>query len=371
MIRKTLLVGLLAVTAPAFGASEGEIGKLLDQRLNSENAAQAEAEQAAIAKGKRVAALTEGNAVLKDLETLQGTIERWEGQIRAILTSPEGQALASDPVSVQDFMTLQAAKRLSLSQVDALRAQVQAVLAPIQAAGASSLYTPSAALVGEIQTASDAVKKALADYDGLQAKWRVLVQRSKGVTPQGPTLAAVIEKVKDEQAARDLHAAQLAQNQAESDAQRRLAEAEARKKKAETDARIQQMEDEQQRAEADRQMQRQAAEQEKLVERAMNPATMSRFQPFLAKGQRLLGADHCTYGTRINRDITVLPRDIMKCGTLNDVQTFVSHANHPKNDRPKWKPPITKADWAEMERLLEEFRTYFPIWQEKGVFNHR
>ena len=35
-------------------------------------------------------------------------------------------------------------------------------------------------------------------------------------------------------------------------------------------------------------MQKLKAEQEKLVERAMNPATMSRFQPFLAKGQRLL-----------------------------------------------------------------------------------
>ena len=369
MIRKTLLVGLLAVTAPVLGASEGEIGKLLDQRLNSENAAQAEAEQAAIAKGKRAAALTEGNAVLKDLETLQGTIERWEGQMKAILTSPEGQALASDPVSVQDFMTLQATKRLSLSQVDALRAQVQAVLAPIQAAGASSLYTPSAALVGEIQTVSDAGKKALADYDGLQAKWRVLVQRSKGVTPQGPTLAAVIEKVKDEQAARDLQAAQLARNQADSDAQRRLAEAEARKKKAETDARIQQMEDEQRRAETDRQMQRQEAERQKLVERAMNPATLSRFQPFLAKGHRVLRFDQCTYGSMVNPNITVLPYDIMKCGTLNDVQTFVRHANHPKNDRPKWKPPMTQADWAEMEKLLEEFRTYFPIWQEKGVFN--
>lgn len=371
MIRKTLLVGLLAVTAPAFGASEGEIGKLLDQRLNSENAAQAEAEQVAIAKGKRAAALTEGNAVLKDLETLQGTIERWEGQMKAILTSPEGQALASDPVSVQDFMTLQAAKRLSLSQVDALRAQVQAVLAPIQAAGATSLYTPSAALVGEIQTVSDAGKKALADYDGLQAKWRVLVQRSKGVTPQGPTLAAVIEKVKDEQAARDMHAAQLARNQADSDAQRRLAEAEARKKKAETDARIQQMEDEQRRAETDRQMQRQEAERQKLVERAMNPATMSRFQPFLAKGHQVLRGSSCSYGFGVNRNITVLPYDIMKCGTLNDVQTFVRHANDPRNDRPKWKPPMTQADWAAMEKLLEEFRTYFPIWQEKDVFDRR
>jgi len=370
MIRKTLLVGLLAVTAPAFGASEGEIGKLLDQRLNSENAAQAEAEQAAIAKGKRAAALTEGNAVLKDLETLQGTIERWEGQIRSLLTSPEGQALASDPVSVQDFMTLQAAKRLSLGQADALRAQVQAVLAPIQAAGASSLYTPSAALVGEIQTASDTTKKALADYDGLQAKWRVLVQRSKGITPQGPTLGVIIEKVKDEQAAREMHAAQLAQNQAESDAQRRLAEAEARKKKAETDARIQQMEDEQRRAEADRQMQRQAAEQEKLVERAMNPATMSRFQPFLAKGRSILRTGSCSHwGKHRNKNLTVLTYDIAKCGTLNDVQTFVRHANHPNNDRPKWKMPVTQADWAAMERLLEEFRTYFPIWQEKGVFD--
>ena len=98
-----LFLGLTAFSPLALCA-EGDVGKLLDQRLNSENADQAKQEQIAIAKGKRLAVLTEGNAAIKDLDTLQAAIERWENQMKAILTSAEGQALASDPVSVEDFI---------------------------------------------------------------------------------------------------------------------------------------------------------------------------------------------------------------------------------------------------------------------------
>lgn len=63
--------------------------KLLDQRLNSRNADQAKEEQVVIAKGKRLAALAEGSAVLKDLDTLQAAIEHWENQMKAILTVPK------------------------------------------------------------------------------------------------------------------------------------------------------------------------------------------------------------------------------------------------------------------------------------------
>ncbi len=88
-----MLLGLTAFTPLALGA-EGDVGKLLDPRLSSENADQAQQEQAAIAKGKRLATLTEGNAVIKELDTLQSVIARWENQMKAILTSAEGQALS-------------------------------------------------------------------------------------------------------------------------------------------------------------------------------------------------------------------------------------------------------------------------------------
>ena len=377
MIRKTLLVALLSMTAPTFAASEGEIGKLLDQRLNSENAAQAEAEQAAIAKGKRVAVLTEGNAVLKDLDALQATIDRWEAQMKAILTSPEGQALASDPVSIEDFMNLQAAKRMTLAQVDALRAQVQTVLAPVQAAAANSLYTPSPVLVAEIQNSSGAVKKAQADYDALQAKWRVLTQRTKGGAAGGPTLAAVIEKVKDEEAAREMHAGQLAR--AQSDQARAAAAAEQRQRIEEEKARQDAL-DQQQQLE----LEKQRRAHDRLVKEAQNPVLVQRYAPFLGQAHHALKRPDSSrmvtdggkpdvngYWPRIRDDIPApLSYSALSAwGALTNVRMFVFIALSKHNERPKgdFREPASQADWDRMTRFQEEFNRYAPVWVELGM----
>ena len=356
-----LLIGLTAFNSFAFGAEE-EVGKLLEQRLNSENADQAKQEQAVIAKGKRLATLTEGNAVIKDLETLQAAIERWESQMKAILTSAEGQALASDPMSVEDFINLQEGKRYPLIQVQGMRSQVQSMLTPLQAASDNSLYAPTEALVVEIRTASKDAKEALTEYDRLQAKWRVLLQRTKGiqVSPNSPTLAAAIDQAKEEQAKRELEAQQVARNQAKYNIQKRITEAEASKQEEVARQEIERLNQEKEQI-------RQQAERQRFAQRATSSATLSRFQPYLAPGRRMLRGNSCRWGGMDIHNNPVSYGDMLVCGALKNVKRFVAHANLQDNDRPKWKSPTTEADWVEMEKRLEEFNLYAEIWIEKGI----
>ncbi len=356
-----LFIGLTAFSPLVLGA-EGDVGKLLDQRLNGENADQAKEEQVVIAKGKRLAALAEGNAVLKDLDTLQAAIERWENQMKAILTSAEGRALASDSVSVEDFIQLQEAKRYPLSQVEGMRSQVKTMLTPIQAASDSSLYTPTEALMVEIRTAGKDAKEALIEYDRLQAKWRVLLQRSKGVqvSANEPTLATAMDQVKEEQAKRELEAQQNARNQAKYNVQKRITEAEAGKQEEIARQEIERLNQEKEQL-------RQQAVRQRFIERATSSATISRFQPFLAPGLRILRGDSCRYGHTDIHKGPVAYSDMLLCRTLQDVKRFVRDANDQHNDRPKWKSPTTEAEWVEMEKRLAEFKEYAEIWMEKGL----
>ncbi len=356
-----LFLGLTAFTPLALGA-EGDVGKLLDQRLSSENADQAQQEQAAIAKGKRLATLTEGNAVIKELDTLQSVIERWENQMKAILTSAEGQALASDPVRVEDFIHLQEAKRSPASQVEGMRSRIQSMLVPLQAASDSSLYAPTEAVVTEIRTASKEAKETSIEYDRLQAKWRALLQRSKGVqvNANSPTLAAAIDQAKEEQAKREFEAQQFARNQAKLENQKLIAEAEAKKQ-----AEIARQEIE--RIKQETEFLRQKAERQRLIERATSNETISRFQPFLAPGERGLKGDACRWGTKNNQKSPVSYSDMITCRSLEDVNRLVIQANHQNNDRPKWTKPTTEAEWVEMKKRLEEFKQYAEIWVEKGI----
>lgn len=112
---------------------------------------------------------------------------------------------------------------------------------------------------------------------------------------------------------------------------------------------------------------RQQAKYQRLVERATSNATLSRFQPFLAPGQRILRRDSCRWGATDIHKNPVSYSDIITCKTLKNVKMFVAQANHRDNDRPKWTYPTTEADWIEMEKRLEEFKQYAEIWLEKGI----
>lgn len=389
MHRRTLygvlfFFGLTAL-APliALGAGESDIGKLLDQRLNGETANQAEQERAGIAKGKRVAILTEGNAVLQDIDALQAAIERWENQMKAILTSAEGQALAGNPVSVEDFIHLQEAKRYPLSQAEGLRSQVQSMLSPLQTAGEGSLYIPTDALVVEIQSAGEKVKGALAEYDRLQAKWRVLLQRVRGiqVSANAPTLAMAIDQVKDEQAQRELDAQQIARNKTNDEYQKQIAEEEARKQAELKKKEIERLKQEQENIRQQAALASQDAEHQRLLKEASNPVLARKYAPFLAKTNVIL-----TYRRSLSWPTSDVWKKVAEPSPLSYAmisnytwydhrpghdqdgeKNFMNIASNPHNDRPHWAYPSSGAEWAEAKKRYEEFEKYAPLWIELGL----
>lgn len=364
----------------------GDIGKLLDERLSNETADGAKQEQLALAKAKRQGVLTEGDAVLKDIDTLQATIQRWENQMNALLTNAEGQALATDPVNVQHFIGLQHAERYQLDQVDGARGEIQTLLMPLQTASDNSLFVPGDTLVMEIRNKSKKVKDALKRYQELQTTLRALLQTSKGVqvNSDNPNLESSIQKLGEERAKQDLETQQIARNKAENEQKKRLAEVEAEIVRVKAEGEIQRLKDEKKRLEEETERKRREAEQraeeakrqhEHQQHLAKAKSLVSKYAPFLAKGDHTLSAGHHSpKGPLLNgswpktdepEPVSLTALNVWNA--LGDAKMFVKVATAPYNDRPK-------AGWQnlsdeEAQKRLDEFNTYSDAWQELGLLN--
>ena len=368
-MRRARSVVLAATALVVSDVSAEQLDQLLEQRLNSEAASISQSEQAGIAKGRREATLAEGEGILAQVGELYAIADRWETQMRETLTNEAGRALGRDSNNVEDFMQLQDSPRLSLEQIDGWRRQVQSLLLPLQTASDGSLYSPSETLIVELRTVAQQVAAGRQDYQRLQAKWRTLMQRAPAGTgaATAPTLAERLDQIQDERAKNEWGTLQRARNQALMEQQQQLAAAEVERIALETKLKRQAIEEENRSREAEAQRQRTAEAQARLVAQAMSPETLQRFQPFLAPGRRQLARDSCRWGGEYLERQPVSYSDMMKCKTLTDVQRFVKHANGRNNDRPKWPVPTTEADWADMKRRLEDFKTYVSIWLDQGV----
>lgn len=192
------VVGLMGI-APVFGTEQGEIGKLLEQRLGGEISSQAQQEQVVLAKQARMAAIAEGEQVLQSSEELKTAIQAWESKIKSLLTSADGKGIASDPTSVKRFISVYQTERMQIDQVQAIGRQITELLKPIQTPS-NPLYTPSETLVAEIHKQGDAVKAELKNYARLQTQLSFLLRSSHGVTSSGSTLKEVMDIYLEEEA---------------------------------------------------------------------------------------------------------------------------------------------------------------------------
>lgn len=377
-----LSLGLITLTSGALATED--VGTLLEQRLGSENAAQAEQEQAAIAKGKRMATLATGQAVLKDLDSLQSAVERWEGQVNRLLTGDEGRALASDPVSVQNVITLKDRPRPEAAQVAGWRAQVQTLLAPLEQAPENSLYTPGPGLQAELLGVGRQVKDGLSTYERLQNQWRVLVQRGQGtpVPANGPTLAEAIERDRNARAQQELDAERAAREEAQRLARQRIAEEEARKQEEIARQKIERIRQERETIQQDTALANDSAEHQRLLKEARDPARLRRFAPFLAKAPRVLkqrGAhsnrkEGPTRNGHWPRSEHGLPEPlslghILSWEASSDVHMLVRIAMTGENPRPRgaFRLIRTEQDVQDMQKLLDEFNRYSGAWVELGL----
>lgn len=342
-----LFIGLTAFSPLVLGA-EGDVGKLLDQRLNSDNADQAKEEQVALAKGKRLAVLTEGEQELKDIDQLKTAISNWENQIKNLMTSSEGKVIASDPVKVKQFILVYESKNMKLSQAEAMSQQLTGLLETVRNPP-SALYTPSETLLSEIHKQGQMIEVEQKNYARLQTKLNLLLKTPSGqtVATSGPTLQQAMEAYLEEEAKLELSHMQAAENDA-----REIARKELEKKYVDLLPSVE--------------------EDTYLREVAKRKDVQAQFTPFLSKGYNQIGLGFCHDPYRwhaIPKSAPVSLNGLEKCASIANVQNFLRDATHLGNDRPKWATPGKKdeAAWESIEKKLELFKKLAPIWVEMGL----
>lgn len=371
-------VGLaLGVSIPVQAAEDSasqDINKLLNQRLGAEVAGEVKQEQLALAKRKRVEVIGIGNTVLKNLNTLETTTKAWEDRLKALETNAEGQRIALDPANLETYSELRKKKPIDQAQIEILRGQVEATLNPLKVASNESPLMPSEATFNAIKNDAETTRAAIEEYERLQARVNYLVHKSAGQSvPSGsPSLKSALEEYERQQIEREM--AREKENrikdkeiiqQAKRDQERALAKKEAEGIVQETE------------------MKQTDADRERLVKIATSEAVLNRYAPFLAKGERVLKqpkGDEATkrfpdrngYWPRVNYPEPLSYSALNRWGAFSNVRMFSYIALSKWNTRPKgdFREPTTDADWKEMQKRLNEFQKYAPIWQEKGLLSN-
>lgn len=400
----------LGVSIPVQAAEDNaaqDINKLLNQRLGAEAAGEVTQEQLALAKRKRVEVIGIGNTVLKNLNTLEATTKAWEDRLKALESNAEGQRIALDPANLEAYSVLRKKKPIDQDQIETLRQQVEATLNPLKVASNESPLMPSAALENAVKQDAETTRKALEEYERLQARVSYLIHQSAGKSvPSGsPSLKIALDEYERGQVEREMIIEKERQikdeetiRQAKLEQKRALAEKEAERIRQETEMKkteikneeiIRQEKADQERAlakkEAERirqetEMKQSEADHERLVKLATSEAVLNRYAPFIAKGERVLkqpkggegskrNPDKNGFWPKVNDPQPLSYSALNNWGAFSNVKMFSYIALSKWNPRPKgdFREPTTDADWKEMQERLDEFVKYAPIWQEKGL----
>lgn len=338
-----LSLGLITLTSGALATED--VGKLLEQRLGSENSAQAEQEQAALAKQARLAGQTEGEQVLSDLARLKTLIQDWDNQISPLLTQEAGKVIASNATTVKQFIQLYETPRMNLLQAESVEKQVVELLDPVRNPR-NPLYTPSEDWLNTVRNQGNAVRDALKQYARLQTRLNLLLKAPAGyaASPGTPTLKEAMDVYLEEEAKLDLAHMQDSEQKAREDARK----------------------DVENRYSA---LLPSNEEETYLRQQAARQNIQAQFAPFLQKGYTQIGLRHCHEPFRwkkVNRLTAVSYGGMIKCQTLDNAENFIRDAAHKENDRPKWAPPGKRNDaaWEQLDKKLELFKKLAPIWVE-------
>lgn len=364
----------LGVSIPVQAAEDNasqDINKLLNKRLSAEEAGEVKQEQLALAKRKRVEVIGSGNTVLKNLNTLEGATKAWEERLKALETNAEGQRIALDPASVEAYSALRKKKPIDQDQIETLRQQVEATLSPLKMASDESPLMPGEATFNAIKNDAETTRAAIKEYEELQTQVGYLIHKSAGQSvPSGsPSLKGALEEYERRQVERQM--AKEKENrikneeiirQEKADQERALAKKEAERIRQETE------------------MKQAEADHERLVKLATSEAVINRYAPFLAKGERVLkqpkegegskrDPDKNGFWPKANNPEPLSYSALNNWGAFSNVKMFSYIASTHWNPRPKgdFREPKTDADWKEMQKRLDEFVKYAPIWQEKGL----
>lgn len=357
----SMALGISPVTYAYQAKDENNIDQLIDQRLSTEMTNEAKQEQLALAKSKRVEAVTRGTMVLDQLKVLEKTDEDWQQRLTTLETTDEGKSIAANPSSIETFVTLQESKPISQNDIEIIRKKVEAVLTPIKVVGDDSLFVPSKSTLAALQGDEATVNKAMENYERLQAKLNLLLSRYAGqsLKPGSPSLKIALEEYHRAEYEREMVFDQESRQKAleiVQKAKRERAEAEAQEEAARIRLKTQEM--------------KVQTEYNSLFRVATSEQVKRKFAPFLSSGRFQPGVLNCNYPYRWgkgDREGPISYNMLVKCNALNNVKQFANYASHKGNDRPRWSKPVSNADWDKMDALLAEFNQYASIWVEQGL----
>lgn len=325
-----------------------------------------------------------GDEVIVLCRQFEQECDQFAALTASLLADERGKRVASDVEAVEAFRALiqnQRAPRLLAEQV---RANVQALLNPIDAAlkADDSAYVPSDHIVAAIAQEQARVTSALEEYQRARRQADGLVLSTSNREP-GEALSMVLQQIEAIEARQQSRAVAAARAEATTEVRQQVAVAEGEKVReigrSET-AKVKAEEDaEQARIDAEALRVRQQGERDRLLKLAKDPAVQARFAPFLATGRRyparyegsVRWLERKPWGRTPPRPVSL--KELSTGGVFDNLQNFVVAAASSKsktgaqNDRPHWPMPSTVGDWAMLKADFELFQQLAPVWVELNV----
>ena len=326
--------------------------------------------------------------IREDLAPALADTEGWTTLVKQLPTNEAGKRIAGSEAHVDQYSVLleqpRQPARLAGQYHDAL--QVHLETAQTYLGQADNATTPTSAVIQDITRLKGDVKTLKTEYRRDRLALEKLVSETASVPPAELTLEKVVEQREKDVAGEYLAQLAAARAAAEAEAQQRLREAEEKaiKQKAEAQAErlvadaaleARRIRDEAEQRDIDEKAAAAKKNRENEARRlralAEDPEVKKQFACFLEKGYLQFTTMSNVTLDKSQRPAPVSFGDLDRHGWLKKVENFAKAMSPspadgygPANDRPTRAYPTTDAEWAEMDRLLEQFKTIGPIWVE-------
>jgi len=371
-----------SVGAPTGVGGEVETVRVLQEQVQRDVEERAQRERT-LAEARASELLADLAETRTAVEAAQQALTQWNEQVPALLTSEQGKRVAADPERVRTFHAISSRLgRPSESQVGALAQRVELLerqLEQVRSSDAATLSEDSesayAKQLQEDQAEALGVQRELEeDLDAVKA----LVAKSATASPAPRSLAAALEELELEMAAR--RAEVIAAERLRVDTQQTELDKQMEGRKyeeirvAQRQRREVELEDERQREETAAAIAAQKSKEEDQRRRAASDTVQAVYAPLLQKGKTKPynnnpgGPGTMTWNStgRLEAEHVSLS-DVKRTNALASFEDFVRLLTSSANDRGSWPPASSDASTTEYRRRFEEFKELAPIWIEMGL----
>jgi len=324
----------------------------------------------------------------KDVASAVTDTQAWTALLTQLPSNEAGKRIARSKEHLDRYRSLleqpRQPARLATQYRDMLEVHLETANRYLGQTGNTTL--PSTTLTQELRRLGDDAGALARDYRRDRLALEQLVAETVAMPPGDLTLEKAVEQRDREVAGKYLADLASAKAAAEAQAQQKLREVEVKaiKDKAEAEAeqraKLGAMEAQRVRDDTEQRLalEREAASKKKRDEEAArlralaeDPGIQRQFACFLEKGYLQFTTPPKGMMSKSQRPTPVSFGDLNRHGWLKDAESFamaMSRSPSPNyravNDRPSRGYPKMDTEWAEMDRLLELFKTLGPVWVE-------